>query len=53
MLLTVESAGQPEDNLGCPRLLQDIQMVMVDKDSRTTYFATLILYGCWGEMISC
>ena len=38
--MMAEMQGQPEDNLGCPCLLEDIQCVTVDKDSRTT---------CWGR----
>ena len=41
--------GQPEDNPGCPYLLIDIQCAMSFKDSRTTYSATLVLYGCFGK----
>ena len=32
--------GHPEDNLGCPCLSQDIQLVTADKDSRTTYLGS-------------
>ena len=39
-----EHQGQPEDNPGCPCLLQDIQYVTSDMDSRT---------ACLGRFIYC
>lgn len=34
--------GHPEDNLGCPCLSQDIQLVTAGKDSRTTYLGKYV-----------
>ena len=41
--------GHPEVILGCSYLLIGIQCIMPFKDSRTAYFATLVLCGYLGR----
>ena len=40
----LNSGGQPQNNLGCPGLSAMYQWITLNKDNRTTYFATSILY---------
>ena len=44
----LNQGGQPQDNLGCPRLSTRYQQITPDKDNRTTYSATSVLYGQLG-----
>ena len=40
----LNSGGQPQNNLGCPGLSAMYQWITLNKDNRTTYPATSVIY---------
>lgn len=46
----LNQGGQPQDSLGCPGLSAMYQQITPDKDNRTTYPATSVIYEQLGPL---